>query len=145
MAQRPCVGVTGASRHWSPGWWCAALALRLGGADPVRISVRHRPDGDPPDALVIGGGDDISPDHYKGNLDAKVKSDPERDQLEIDWIRWALENGVPMLGICRGAQLINVVLGGTLHQGGQLRLGLVEADGLAHDGCSLGHTRISMN
>jgi len=78
--------------------------------------VRHRPGGDPPDALVIGGGDDISPDHYGGNLDARVKADPERDRLEIDWIRWALENGVPLLGICRGAQLINVVLGGTLHQ-----------------------------
>ena len=82
----------------------------------MRISVRHRPGGDPPDALVIGGGDDISPDHYNGNLDAKVKTDPERDQLEIDRIRWALENDVPLLGICRGAQLINVVLGGTLHQ-----------------------------
>ena len=42
--------------------------------------------------------------------------DPERDQLEIDWIRRALEQEIPLLGICRGAQLINVVLGGSLHQ-----------------------------
>jgi putative glutamine amidotransferase len=116
MAQRPRIGVTGNSRRWSPGWWCAALALRLAGACPERISPNHRPSGKPLEALVIGGGDDIGPEHYGGDLEAKVKADPERDQLEIEWIRWALEHKVPLLGICRGAQLINVVLGGKLHQ-----------------------------
>lgn len=115
MAKRPRVGVTGVGRHWSPGWWCAALALRLAGAVPERISVRHRPSGKPLDALIIGGGDDISPEHYGGDLEAMVKSDPARDQLEIEWIHRALESELPLLGICRGAQLINVVLGGTLH------------------------------
>ena len=67
-------------------------------------------------ALVIGGGNDISPEHYGGDLDAKVKLDPERDQLEMDWIGRAIEQEIPLLGICRGAQLINVVLGGRLHQ-----------------------------
>jgi putative glutamine amidotransferase len=66
--------------------------------------------------LVIDGGDDIGPEHYGGDLEAMVKADPERDRLEIEWIRWALDHKVPLLGICRGAQLINVVLGGTLHQ-----------------------------
>ncbi len=45
-----------------------------------------------------------------------VKLDPERDRLEIEWIQRALKTEIPLLGICRGAQLINVVLGGTLHQ-----------------------------
>ena len=116
MAQRPRVGVTGTARPWSPGWWCAALALRLIGAVPERISIRHKPSGMPIAALVIGGGDDIGPEHYGGDLEAKVKADPERDKLEIEWIRRALEEDIPMLGICRGAQLINVVLGGSLHQ-----------------------------
>lgn len=65
---------------------------------------------------MIGGGDDISPDHYGGDVAARVKDDPARDQLEIAWIRRAIEMQLPLLGICRGAQLINVVLGGTLHQ-----------------------------
>jgi len=108
--------VTGTSRRWSPGWWCTALALRLAGATPYRLSLRHDHSGRSLDALVIGGGDDIAPEHYNGDLAAKVKSDPERDRLEIAWIRWALDKDVPLLGICRGAQLINVVLGGTLHQ-----------------------------
>ena len=42
--------------------------------------------------------------------------DPERDQLETHMIRHAIHNGLPVLGICRGAQLMNVVLGGSLHQ-----------------------------
>lgn len=116
MVKRPRIGVTGSSRRWSPSWWCTRLALWLAGAVPERISVRHQPSGKPLHALIIGGGDDISPEHYGGDIDAKVKLDPERDQLEIAWIRRALESEIPLLGICRGAQLINVVLGGTLHQ-----------------------------
>jgi putative glutamine amidotransferase len=42
--------------------------------------------------------------------------DPERDQMETHMIQYALYNGLPVLGICRGAQLMNVVLGGSLHQ-----------------------------
>ncbi|WP_459821677.1 gamma-glutamyl-gamma-aminobutyrate hydrolase family protein [Desulfomicrobium salsuginis] len=116
MAGRPRVGVTGNGRLWSPAWWCTRLALRLAGAEPVRISVRHRASVRSMDALVIGGGNDISPEHFGGDLSGKVKADPKRDLLEIECIRWALSHGVPLLGICRGAQLINVVLGGTLHQ-----------------------------
>lgn len=116
MAQRPRVGVTGNGRRWAPGWWCTRLALWLAGATAERISVRHPPTGQALDAVVIGGGNDIGPEHYGGDIAAKVKTDPERDQLEIEWIERALESGKPLLGICRGAQLINAVLGGTLHQ-----------------------------
>jgi putative glutamine amidotransferase len=108
--------VTGTARRWSPGWWCTAFTLLLAGAWPERISVRHRPSGKPLDALIIGGGDDIGPEHYNGDITAAVKADPERDRLEIEWIRRALSQNTPLMGICRGAQLINVVLGGSLHQ-----------------------------
>ncbi|MDD5462722.1 MAG: gamma-glutamyl-gamma-aminobutyrate hydrolase family protein [Methylococcales bacterium] len=116
MAKRPRIGVTGNGRSWSPSWWCTALALHLAGAIPERISVRHQPGGAPLNALIIGGGNDISPEHYKGDIDDKVKIDPERDYLEIAWIHQALKRNIPLLGICRGAQLINIVLDGTLHQ-----------------------------
>jgi len=116
MAERPRVGVTGNARRWAPAWWCTSLALRLGGAVPERISVRHPPSGKALDALVIGGGNDIGPEHYGGDVDARVRLDPERDMLEIEWIKKAISEQIPVLGICRGAQLINVVLGGNLHQ-----------------------------
>ncbi len=116
MAERARIGVTGNGRRWSPAWWCTRIALQLAGAVPARISVRHDPGGEPLDALIIGGGDDIGPEHYGGDVGARVRTDPERDRLEIRWIERALERDIPLLGICRGAQLINVVLGGTLHQ-----------------------------
>ncbi len=116
MGKAMRVGVTGNSRRFSPSWECARLALALVGARADRISVRHDPGIENIQALVIGGGDDISPEHYGHDINARIKPDPARDQLEIRWIKWALENQRPMLGICRGAQLINVVMGGTLHQ-----------------------------
>jgi putative glutamine amidotransferase len=116
MVDRPRIGVTGNARRWAPGWWCSRLALRLAGAVPERISVRHSARSQQLHGLIIGGGNDISPEHYGGDLDAKVKADPDRDRLEIMWIERALAYNIPLLGICRGAQLINTVLGGTLHQ-----------------------------
>lgn len=116
MGDKPRIGVTGNARRWAPAWWCTSLALRLAGAIPERISVKHQPSGKPLSALVIGGGNDISPEHYGGNIDQRVRLDPDRDQLEIRWIKEALDQGWPILGICRGTQLINVVLEGDLHQ-----------------------------
>lgn len=116
MAGRPRVGVTGNDRRWAPAWWCTRLALFLAGATAERITVRHLPSGEPLDALIIGGGSDVGPEHYGGEIDARVKLDPDRDKLEMEWIRRALDERIPLLGICRGAQLINVVLGGNLHQ-----------------------------
>ena len=57
MVERPRVGVTGNARRWAPSWWCTWLTLRLAGAAPERISVRHPPSGRALDALIIGGGD----------------------------------------------------------------------------------------
>jgi putative glutamine amidotransferase len=47
---------------------------------------------------------------------AIIGLDPERDKLEQEMLRSALDRGIPILGICRGMQLLNVVLGGSLHQ-----------------------------
>ncbi len=116
MAERPRIGVTGNGRRWAPAWWCTSLALRLAGSSPERISTRHAPSGKELDAMLIGGGNDISPEHYQGDMEAQVKLDHERDKLEIAWIKLTIEQGLPLMGICRGAQLINVVLGGNLHQ-----------------------------
>ncbi|MGH8610705.1 MAG: gamma-glutamyl-gamma-aminobutyrate hydrolase family protein [Gammaproteobacteria bacterium] len=67
------------------------------------------------DALVLTGGGDIEPQHYGSNGHAtNYGMDAERDRAELAIARWAVDTGLPTLGICRGAQILNVMLGGTL-------------------------------
>ena len=69
------------------------------------------------DGLILQGGADISPLAYGGQpRKPEWAGDPMRDRHEIDLVRAFSQAGKPVLGICRGAQLINVALGGTLHQ-----------------------------
>jgi putative glutamine amidotransferase len=77
-------------------------------ADPAAIVGRL-------DALVVAGGQDVDPRAYGSQPTAgNTRLDPQRDAFEIGLVVAALEQDVPLLGICRGAQLINVALGGTL-------------------------------
>ena len=69
------------------------------------------------DGLVLQGGTDISPQTYgEEPLRPEWAGDPERDRYEIELLNRFLELKKPVLGICRGQQLINVALGGTLYQ-----------------------------
>jgi putative glutamine amidotransferase len=69
------------------------------------------------DGLVLQGGADVSPRSYRQEpLRAEWEGDRLRDQYEIELLRAFVASGKPVLGICRGAQLINVAFGGTLWQ-----------------------------
>jgi putative glutamine amidotransferase len=69
------------------------------------------------DGLLLAGGADIDPSCYGAQRHAEtVGTVPERDAFEIALVRGALARGMPVLGICRGMQLINVAHGGTLRQ-----------------------------
>ena len=116
MATRPRIGVTGDHRRWAPSWWCLRFALFLIGARARRISVRDPAAGERFDAVIISGGNDIGPELYGGAEMPRAVVDHDRDELEIGWINRALEERWPLLGICRGAQLLNAVLGGSLLQ-----------------------------
>jgi putative glutamine amidotransferase len=69
------------------------------------------------DGLVITGGRDVDPATY-GQTPHPSTDQParDRDAWEFALVRAALARGLPLLGICRGAQVLNVALGGTLHQ-----------------------------
>lgn len=68
-------------------------------------------------ALVLAGGPDIDPAHYATQPHPlTTETRPERDAWELALLDAALERDIPVLGICRGAQLLNVARGGTLHQ-----------------------------
>jgi gamma-glutamyl-gamma-aminobutyrate hydrolase PuuD len=69
------------------------------------------------DGLVLQGGADVSPSSYgEAPLRPEWAGDRVRDVYEIELVHEFIEAGKPVLGICRGAQLINVALGGTLYQ-----------------------------
>jgi putative glutamine amidotransferase len=71
----------------------------------------------PLDGLLFPGGRDLHPCHYGEDPHPSIsKPKPELDQLDLALARWALRNDIPTLGICRGMQIINVALGGTLYQ-----------------------------
>ncbi len=113
---RPLVIVTGPDRRLPIAWWATRLALWLAGlrahyVTPARPQLPLEARG-----VVIGGGNDIDPEHYGLDGDAGATYDPDRDALEMAVVRDAYYSKVPILGICRGAQLVNVVLGGNLHQ-----------------------------
>ncbi|MFT7242815.1 MAG: putative glutamine amidotransferase [Candidatus Azotimanducaceae bacterium] len=113
-SSRPVVGVTGSNQRVSPSWLCIRLSVWLAGGVAKRISVDHHVELALIDALVISGGDDIHPSLSGAEPRPSQFYDVSRDTLETEHIRYALEISIPMLGICRGHQLINVVLGGNL-------------------------------
>ncbi|WP_375174302.1 gamma-glutamyl-gamma-aminobutyrate hydrolase family protein [Pseudooceanicola sp.] len=113
---RPLIGVTTSSRS---GWRIfplVALNIWFAGGRAVRWGAGRPSDVAGINGIVIGGGDDISPDLYGGEIVAAARLDPDRDALEQRLVCEALDQGKPVLGICRGSQMINVALGGTLDQ-----------------------------
>ena len=68
------------------------------------------------DGILFSGGGDISLDHFKGEPHPRIEEiEPERDRVELNLLQAAVSDGKPFLGICRGCQLLNVGLGGTLY------------------------------
>jgi putative glutamine amidotransferase len=112
---RPRVGVTGNSKKYSPSWFFIRLAIFLSGGKAIRIRVGDSIDVQSLSGLIISGGDDIDPALYGEDSQEGMKYDSQRDSMEIKYIQHALREDLPLLGICRGHQLINTVMGGTLH------------------------------
>lgn len=112
---RPLIGVTTSRRGGWGSYLLHRLALARAGARAVRLMPgRPLPDA-PLQGLVIGGGDDIGAEIYGGRVLPDIRIDPARDKLELGLLRAVLPLRLPVLGICRGAQMINVALGGSLH------------------------------
>ncbi len=92
-------------------------ALREVGIEPVRISLDAPPPIESLDGLVLAGGTDINPARYGQQPAPETdRPDDQRDLVETRLLQDALAQGIPVLAICRGMQLFNVVHGGTLIQ-----------------------------
>lgn len=111
----PVIAVTGEDRRFPVSWWFIRWALRRAGAEAIHLTPEH---GDVPrhiDGIIISGGDDIDQGLYLPDAPEVAPMNPRRDRFEIGALERLLPSGLPILGICRGAQLLNVVLGGSLH------------------------------
>ncbi len=68
------------------------------------------------DGVLFTGGTDIDPIHFNGEPHPRIDGiDVDRDTLELELVRKVVEEGKPFMGICRGSQIINVALGGSLY------------------------------
>lgn len=124
----PLIGITAYRRHpagkaieHSLSEMYVQAVMRAGGVPlliPVELSAQHAALLTPRlDGLLLSGGGDIQPERYGSQPHPRVASvDPLRDDLEIALVQIAVEQGLPFLGICRGVQVINVALGGTLYE-----------------------------
>ena len=110
--------MTGPTRGSHAPKFLVSLAIRLAGGRPLLITPADPKPHEQAqaDGVVVTGGHDIDPVLYAAAPEVSPKHDPERDALESAVIDRALERGLPLLGICRGAQLLNVRLGGNLFQ-----------------------------
>lgn len=110
------------------------VALEAVGLAPVLLTPAHSPDSIRAllamcSGLVLSGGEDVEPARYGAAPSAALGSvNRRRDAMEFCALETALHHQVPVLGICRGAQLLNVALGGTLYQD----IGTERPGGLTH-------------
>lgn len=114
MARRPVIAVTGAATRLPWAWWATSWRLRRLGADARRLTPGMEVHFEDFDGFIVGGGNDIDPAVYGGDVSESPSIDRERDRFELRVLDFADAASRPVLGICRGAQLINVHAGGTL-------------------------------
>lgn len=132
---RPVIGLTTYLQQVQSGVWDVRASflqtiyfegVALAGGISVLLPPQPVHDGvvdrllDGLDGLIITGGRDVGPANY-GQARHRATDEPaadnrQRDEFEFALVRSALRRGMPLLGICRGAQVLNVALGGTLHQ-----------------------------
>lgn len=125
---RPIIGVpasTALEPWYSPSFTLPASYLRAveaAGAIPLLIQPTSseatlRALYDQCDGLLLAGGEDVHPSRYDTAPHPRLElTNAMRDAAELRLTRWALADALPIFGICRGLQLLNVAMGGTLYQ-----------------------------
>lgn len=115
-SDRPKIGITVHPRRGLEYYGTYRRAVMTAGAEPVDLvpGTKELPE---LDGLLLPGGWDVDPSFYGERRDEKVgDTDLELDETELTLFRQARERKIPVLGICRGQQVINVAMGGSLVQ-----------------------------
>ncbi|MBA3870229.1 MAG: gamma-glutamyl-gamma-aminobutyrate hydrolase family protein [Anaerolineae bacterium] len=125
---KPLIGVTTSSYTTDSGWeynraYVAIIqAVEEAGGLPVLIPISIKDEAlreiyERLDAILLPGGGDMRPDIYGADMNPLTDNiDDARDHVEVELTRWAVSDDLPVFGICRGHQVVNVALGGTLIQ-----------------------------
>ena len=116
MAESPLIGVTGPDRGGVFAWWFTRWAVHRAGGRALRMTPERGLPTKRLDGLIIGGGADVDPSLYGEEPRVELAGDHARDRYELGLLEEAEHSGLPLLGICRGAQLINIYHEGTLYQ-----------------------------
>lgn len=123
---RPLIGITARHVNTEDGFPAVRIlrayvtAIVDAGGAPILIPPELPEDGwrvllDRLDGVLFSGGADIGLEHFNGEPHPTVDVEPVRDALELPLLRAAVDADKPTLGICRGFQVMNVALGGTLY------------------------------
>lgn len=138
--KKPKICVTGPDTSGNTAWLFTALNVYLSGGKPCRVTPKHFNGKIDYDAIIIGGGSDIHPANFRRHEQPTVKRsvalklkewlcypiefvsqfskggyDKSRDDMEIQFIDHAIQNDIPLLAICRGYQLLNARLDGSIY------------------------------
>ncbi len=116
LSERPKIGITTSPRRGESYYVPYRRAVEAAGAEPVDLprGTTALPD---IDGLLLPGGWDVDPELYDESKHAKTGPiDRELDETELRLFRQARDKHLPVLGICRGQQVINVAMGGSLLQ-----------------------------
>lgn len=113
---QPLIGITKPERGDNLSYAAMCTAIHLAGGTPMRLTTGMSWQSAKIDGLLIGGGSDVFPEHYDQEAIDGARYDQGRDEMEMYWARKSRDEDIPTLAICRGAQVMNVANGGTLHQ-----------------------------
>ena len=115
MKSKPVIGITKPDNEDFFAFGACWLSIRLAGGDPLVLTPSSDYESADIDGLLLGGGKDVFPERYNQSPKEEYQYDQKRDEMEVFWAERARDEDIPTLGICRGAQLMNVMCGGTLH------------------------------
>lgn len=113
---KPVIAITGPTKGAFGPRLLISWAVRFYGGKPLQLRPGDEHQGYDYDGVIISGGHDVEPVLYAAEPEVQPKYDSSRDAFEMKIINDSLERELPLLGICRGAQLLNVCCGGNLFQ-----------------------------
>ena len=112
---KPIIGITFSSSSISGKYYIRAIK-EFGGIPRKLYSGISEDAYTDIDGLLLTGGPDIDPVHYDEERHETTDINAARDKLELSLYKWAIEKDLPVFGICRGIQIMNVAIGGSLYQ-----------------------------